>query len=132
MNQTIKTASKDNRPIGNVKLLLEDISERGINFKYILDVGANLGEWTRMTKDIFPESVIYMIEPLIEMKENLTKICEDFPGTKYFPNGAGSKIEDHVMTTWGDDLAGANCLVVENEYLKTDRQCLLILNCGLM
>jgi FkbM family methyltransferase len=119
MNQTLKQVTKDNRPIGNVKLLLEDISDRGINFKYILDVGANLGEWTRMTKEIFPESVIYMIEPLSEMAANLNSICEEFPGTKYFPNGAGSKIEDHVMTTWGDDLAGANCLVVENEYLKS-------------
>lgn len=110
---------RENRPIGNVQLLLEDILDRGVNFKYILDVGANLGEWTRMAKEVFPDSVIYMIEPLSEMESNLKKICEEFPGTKYFPNGAGSKIENHVMTTWGDDLAGANCLVVENEYLKS-------------
>jgi FkbM family methyltransferase len=119
MDQIIKPVEKENRPIGNVQLLLEDISDRGVNFKYILDVGANLGEWTRMAKEVFPDSVIYMIEPLSEMELNLKKVCEDFPGTKYFPNGAGSKIENHVMTTWGDDLAGANCLVVENEYLKS-------------
>lgn len=119
MEQNIKPVAIENRPIGNVELLLEDILSRGVNFKNILDVGANLGEWTRMAKKIFPDSVIYMIEPLSEMESNLKKICEEFPGTKYFPKGAGSKIEDHVMTTWGDDLAGANCLVVENAYLKS-------------
>lgn len=120
MDEIIKTEIvRENRPIGNVQLLLEDILDRGVNFKFILDVGANLGEWTRMAKEVFPDSIIYMIEPLSEMESNLKKICEEFPGTKYFPNGAGSKIENHVMTTWGDDLAGANCLVVENEYLKS-------------
>ncbi|MEO8210495.1 MAG: FkbM family methyltransferase [bacterium] len=120
MDETVKPiVVRENRPIGNVKLLLEDISDRGVKFKYILDVGANLGEWTRMAKEVFPESLIYMIEPLSEMESNLNKVSEDFPGTKYFPVGAGSKIENHVMTTWSNDLAGANCLVQENEYLKS-------------
>lgn len=108
-----------NLPMGNVELLLKDMAYRGIDFKYILDVGANLGEWTRMARSIFPGSTIYMIEPLTEMESNLKKICEEFPNTKYFQNGAGSKIEQHVLTTWGDDLAGANCLVPENSYIKS-------------
>ena len=119
MEQKINPVAIENRPIGNVQLLLEDILARGVKFNNILDVGANLGEWTRMARKLFPDSKIYMIEPLSEMESNLKKICEEFPGTKYFPNGAGSKIEELVMTTWGDDLAGANCLVVENAYLKS-------------
>ena len=119
MNQPIKPVARENRPIGNIKFLLEDILNRGVKIKYILDVGANLGEWTRMAKEVFPDSIFYMIEPLSEMESNLNKVCKDFPGTKYFPNGAGSKIENHVMTTWSGDLAGANCLVKENEYLKS-------------
>lgn len=119
MNQTVEPKIKANKPIGNVKLLLKDILDMGINFKYILDVGANLGEWTRMAKEIYPDSVVYMIEPLSEMESNLKKICEEFPGTKYFPNGAGSKIAEHPLTTWGDDLAGASCLNSENEYFKS-------------
>ncbi|MDQ3021253.1 MAG: FkbM family methyltransferase [Bacteroidota bacterium] len=119
MNQTSQPIIRENKPIGNIMSLLKDISERGIDFKYILDVGANLGEWARMAKEVFPDAVIYMIEPLSEMESNLKKICEEFPGSKYFPNGAGSKIEVHVLTTWGDDLAGANCLIPENEYIKS-------------
>ena len=109
----------ENRPIGDMKFLLEDISNRGVRFKYILDVGANFGNWTRMVKNVFPDSVLYMIEPLSEMESHLRKVCEDFPGTKYILKGAGSKIEEHVITTWGDNLASANCIVPENEYLKS-------------
>ncbi len=109
----------ENRPIGNVKLLLEDIRERGIDFRYILDVGANLGEWTRLAKEVYPDSVFYMIEPLSEMEANLSKICIDFPGTKYFSNAAGNKMGEHILTTWGDDLSGASCLKEENEYLMS-------------
>ncbi|MBK8551294.1 MAG: hypothetical protein IPL53_09650 [Ignavibacteria bacterium] len=45
---------------------------------------ANLGEWTRMAKGIFPDSVFYMIEPLSEMEDNLNKVCEDFPEQSIF------------------------------------------------
>ena len=119
MDQALKTEFRANSPVGNIKLLLEDIKNRGVNFGHILDVGANVGEWTRIAKQVFPESIVYMIEPLSEMQASLNKVCEDFPELKYFPKGAGNKIEDHIMTTWSEDLASATCLVAENKYLQS-------------
>jgi len=120
MSDLIKeTKQVVNMPTSNMKLLLEDILDRGVAPNYILDVGANFGNWTRMAKEVFPQSVIYMIEPLSEMETYLKKITENFPETKYFPCGAGRKNENHVITTWGDNLAEANCVVPENEYLKS-------------
>lgn len=121
MTQTLHKAG--NKPIGNVNHLLSDIKERGLNVKQILDIGANRGDWAIMAKGIFPDAEVYMIEPLSEMEESLLKICTDFSGVKYFPFAVGDKIGTHVMTTWGDNLAGANCRLEENEYLlKSNKQ----------
>lgn len=120
MNQSDGTIKLiEDKPIGNVQLFLEDILSRGLNCKYILDVGANLSEWSRMAKAVFPEAIFYLIEPLAEMELNLKQFCEDFSGSKYFLNGAGAVEEKHFLTTWGDELAGANCLVQENDYMKS-------------
>jgi FkbM family methyltransferase len=104
---------------GDLGTVLRGAKERGINCKNILDVGANKSEWSIIAKSFFPEANLYLIEPLSEMEPYLKEFCEKNPGSKYFLNGAGSKIEKHVLTTWGDDLAGANCLVKENASLKS-------------
>ncbi|MDZ4712588.1 MAG: FkbM family methyltransferase [bacterium] len=107
------------RPVGDMKLLLEDIMNRGLKLVHALDVGANLSHWSRLMKSVSPDVKIYMIEPLPEMESALKNFCKDFPDSKYFLAGAGSKIENHFITTYHDDPAGATCLVGENEYLKS-------------
>jgi FkbM family methyltransferase len=102
--------------LGNV---LRGVKERGINCKNILDVGANKADWSAIAKSFFPDANIYMIEPLSEMETHLKAFCEKHPGSNYFLNGAGSKIETHVLTTWGNDLASASCMVKENATLKS-------------
>ena len=104
---------------GDLGKVLGGVKERGINCKNILDVGANMADWSTIAKSYFPEANIYMIEPLSEMEPYLKAFCEKHPGSKYFLNGAGSKIKTHVLTNWGDDFAGANCLVKENTNLKS-------------
>lgn len=107
----------ETKPAGDVYSLLYDLKFRNLNCRIILDVGAHSSEWARITKLVFPESEMYLIEPLAEMEENLKKFCLDFPGSKYFLNGAGAK-EEILFLTAGDILEGANFLQKENEFLK--------------
>lgn len=110
-----------NKPIGEIWLLLKDLSDRGLNCKYILDVGANVSNWSRTAKSVFPNSIVYLIEPLIEMEPYLKKFCSDFPGSKYFLNGAGAKDENlHLFIS--DYLPESHILEERDELIKSTKQ----------
>jgi FkbM family methyltransferase len=107
----------DKRPVGSFKFLLEDLRNRGLNCKTILDVGANQGSWSRMAKEIYPEAKFCLIEPQIEMKEHLETFCRTFENSSYFLAGAGAQKDTLTLTIW-DDLAGSSFLPKPNENLK--------------
>lgn len=107
----------DRRPVGIFNLFLEDIKQRGLHCKSILDVGANQANWSRMAKNIFPNSSIYLIEPQVELKDKLEEFCKEYANAHYFLAGAGSKKETLTLTIW-DDLAGSSLLPTPNEDLK--------------
>ena len=113
----IKPYLFDDKPIGDIFFLLYDLKLRGFECSHILDVGAHSAVWARTAKKVFPDAVIYLIEPLKELESNLRKFTEDYPSSKYFLNGAGSKEETLYMTV-SEALEGANFLQEENIYLK--------------
>ena len=106
--------ASSSRPVGEIDMLLEDLKQRGLKCKSILDVGANLTEWSRMAKEIFPETAFYLIEPQLEMKSRLDKFVQDFPDSKYFLAGAGENPGLFTLTIW-DDLAGSSFLPPKDE-----------------
>lgn len=111
-----------NRPVGHMNTFLEDLKIRGLNCKTILDVGANRASWSRMAKKIFTDADFYLIEPQIEMEENLKAFTKDFCGSAYFLNGAGATNEILTLTIW-DDLAGSSFLPkLDERLLKNGKQ----------
>jgi len=112
----------DRRPICNFKAFLEDIKARSFSPKLILDVGANRGDWTRMTKDVFPEASFLLIEPQVEMRKSLNDLCSEFEDISWIEAGAGSKEGKLVQTIW-DDLAGSSFLPdVDENQLQAGKQ----------
>jgi FkbM family methyltransferase len=109
----------DQRPVGSFNFFLEDLKSRGWNCKTVLDVGANQGNWSRMAKEIFTDAKFYLIEPQIEMKDNLEKFCNEYKDCHYFSVGAGAKKDILTFTVW-DDLAGSSFLPKPNENLKQE------------
>jgi FkbM family methyltransferase len=105
------------RPVGSMKMLLEDLHFRGFHPQSILDVGGNRGEWSRMAKSVFTKADCFLIEPQVEMKSALDAFCEEFPGSHYFLAGAGSTPGELVLTIW-DDLAGSSLLPPESQELR--------------
>jgi FkbM family methyltransferase len=116
-SETEKELIEYNKPAGEIHKLLKYLSRTIPDVNYLLDVGAHTTEWIRNAMRHFPGSKAYLIEPLNEMEIHLKKFCEDFPGSKYFLNGAGEK-EDTLLLTLNDVLEGANFLGNENKNLQ--------------
>jgi FkbM family methyltransferase len=109
------------RPVGNFKVLLEDLRHRGLTCKTILDVGAHKTSWSRMAKEVYPEANFVLIEPQIEMKEDLERFCEEFKGSVYFLAGAGAEKGTLRLTIW-DDSYGSTFALEPDENLKKTRK----------
>ncbi|MEP7146503.1 MAG: FkbM family methyltransferase [bacterium] len=109
----------EDSPVGNIVTFLEDISKRGLQCNYILDVGAHLTYWSRTAKSVFNDSTFYLIEPLFEMENELKKFCDEFPGSKYFLNGAGPR-EETLSLTVSTYLPEANFVICPDEYDNPD------------
>jgi FkbM family methyltransferase len=106
-----------NRPVGSMEKILEDLKFRGLACNSIMDVGANRSEWSKVAKKIFPAAKFCLIEPQLEMEEDLKMFCNTTPQSTYFLAGAGSSAEKKYLTIW-DDLAGSSFLPAEDEGLK--------------
>jgi len=78
-----------NTPVGDVEYFLHDVRRRGLQCNYILDVGAYKGKFSRLAKEIFPQAVIYLVEPLDEMRTYLEEFCRKNTKSKYFDFAVG-------------------------------------------
>ncbi|HEX3007040.1 MAG TPA: FkbM family methyltransferase [Bacteroidales bacterium] len=105
------------REAGDIEKLLQNLKNRGLNCKSIMDVGANRTHWSRMAKRVYPLSRFYLIEPLKEMQEKLEAFCQEYKDSSYFLVGAGAKNEKMVFTIW-DDLDGSSFLPPPDKKLK--------------
>lgn len=104
----------DARPVGKVKMFLEDIRARGFQPRGIIDVGANRGKWTSLALSVFPRADVIMIEPLEEMKPFLERLCEKNSRVEFVQAGAGREPGTLVQTIW-DDLDGSSFLPAVSE-----------------
>jgi FkbM family methyltransferase len=57
---------------------LRALKESGFDPKAILDVGANMGDWTKEMKSIFPDARFFMLEANVQHKSSLEKIGSPF------------------------------------------------------
>ena len=111
-----KSAPLDDRPIGNMGFLLEDLKQRGLHCNSIFDVGANRTSWSTLALEVFSEAIFTLIEPQHEMIPHLQRFCEINQIHKYYLAGAAAKKGSSIITIW-DDLAGSSFLPDKNESL---------------
>ncbi|MBI3461669.1 MAG: FkbM family methyltransferase [Planctomycetes bacterium] len=52
----------------------------GFRPKLAVDVGAYHGDWTRLFKQVFPESAVVMVEAQEQKRPILESVCQSFPG----------------------------------------------------
>ena len=85
----LEITRKWNTPVGDMENFLQDVKRRGLECNYILDVGAYKGKFSQMAISVYPESAIYLVEPLKEMKLSLEGFCNRNPRSKYFDFAVG-------------------------------------------
>lgn len=61
----------------NMRLGLAATAARGFIPSTIVDVGAFEGNWSRMVKQVWPSSQLFMIEPNLEKKESLLAVTRE-------------------------------------------------------
>ncbi len=105
---------------GDMELCLKGLKNRGFNPKNILDIGANRGDWSTETALIFTEASFYLIEPQVEMSDNINNFFKSHKGT-WFLAGAGAQDGELTLTVW-DDLAGSSFMLPENEISNSGKK----------
>lgn len=64
----LRLARLGNRPDYGARVLFETLRRFGFSPKYILDIGANRGNWTRGALPYFPEAEYVLVEPQDHLK----------------------------------------------------------------
>ena len=107
----------------NMELTLRDLKQRGFSPTTTIDVGAYHGEWTKMVKNIFPETAVLMIEAQEEKAGALRNICKEFSGEVYCESAllgatAGQDVEFVQMET-GSSVFEESSPYARNRLTKT-------------
>ncbi|GAP97598.1 FkbM family methyltransferase [Leptolyngbya sp. NIES-2104] len=105
------------RPAGDMRFLLTRLQQSGLKPSWILDIGANNSQWSRIAKSVFREAHCFMIEPQSEMQSALEQFCQEFPGSQWILSGAGAEPGKLDLTVW-DDLAGSSFLPASEAELQ--------------
>lgn len=109
------------RPVGNMTCFLEDVAARGFEPHFILDVGANKGDWSRMAAAVYPNTSFLLVEPQYEMRQHLEEFCREFPRARWVEAGAGAIGGELTLTIW-DDLQGSSFLPEENSTVAAGKK----------
>jgi len=105
-----------------MRLFLEDAKKRGLECGAILDIGANMGCWTRLAAAVYPEAKFFMIEPLEEMRQSLEALCREHPGSRLFVAGAGTAPGELPLTYTVGQLSGSSFLPDANSHVPRTAQ----------
>lgn len=88
---------KNRHNIPSMEWTLLNIKNLGFDPKFVLDVGAYDGEWTRMFRDIFPSAKILMLEAQQEKAPRLKEVTDELPGTGFHIGLLGAEAGKEVV-----------------------------------
>ncbi len=97
-------------PAEAVRSFLETLKGRGFAPGHILDVGANVGLWSRAAAAVFPAAKISMFEPQQALRATLDQVARELPDASAYLVAAGAEParrllavrEDHPSSTFCD------------------------------
>jgi FkbM family methyltransferase len=116
----IQYVKNKGRTFAKMEDTLSFLHEKGFRPEYIMDVGANNGDWSRLAKKVFPDTKFILFEPQIEFEKELDDFCKLTPGSKYFLFAAGKSLEEKQFYV-NEELAGSSFFHNETESFKEKR-----------
>jgi len=81
--ERIKKWVKLSAGVPSTEAALRHLKHLGFSPATVIDVGANVGEWTRMCRRLWPTASVLMIEPLPECQAPLARLAAELPGVRY-------------------------------------------------
>ena len=75
---------------GSLEKFFTTVKKLGFQPNYIIDVGANHGEWTRKSLLYYPDATILMVEPQEHLKTNVEDLLAR-PNIQWITAGAGAE-----------------------------------------
>ena len=97
------------RPLAVTNLFYEDAAARGFRPSFVLDVGANRGDWTEMMLEIFPDARYALMEPQREMASHLDALARRHPNVSWHACAAGPEEATLELTVF-DNLNGSSLI----------------------
>jgi FkbM family methyltransferase len=89
--------------LGRLKLLKKE----KIQFNSVIDIGASNGKWSVDALNLFHNSKIIAIEPLIEREPSLKKLKNKFKNFDYVLTVAGDGTQNNIELSVTEDLDGS-------------------------
>jgi len=80
---------------------LQLMATRGFAPAEIIDAGANVGDWTRMARRVFPTAAFHMIEPQAGCAPLLESMSNDSPGIRFYRTAVTRPGRREVAMTGG-------------------------------
>jgi len=93
--ETLKRELRRSLPIPDTEACLSRMLRNGFQPKLVIDVGAYVGDWTRMCRRVFPNASILMIEPQAATQGALQQIAAEGESPFYEAQSGSS-----VLTEW--------------------------------
>lgn len=75
---------------------LNNLKLSGFRPQQVIDVGAYVGDWTRMCKRVFPQAAVLLIEAQSEKKYFLQKVCRDYSDCRYIIALVGAEEKKNI------------------------------------
>ncbi|HWB65094.1 MAG TPA: FkbM family methyltransferase [Chitinophagales bacterium] len=102
-----------NTPVGDMDALLNDVKRRGLKVTRVLDIGAYKGWFSRQVLAVYPDALLYLVEPQQEMEPYMLGFLQQHKNARYFKMAAGAAdaVKDFYIA---DDLACSGLMEVQS------------------
>jgi FkbM family methyltransferase len=108
-----KRALKWQLMIPDMGASLELMKRKGFSPRHVLDIGAYVGNWTRMCKGIWPEARVCMFEPQEDKRPGLERLVRELPGVELKTTLLGDKPD--VRVTFYKAESGSSTYMLKSE-----------------
>jgi FkbM family methyltransferase len=77
--------------------MLKGLARQGIVPRTVLDVGANIGQFSIVAANLFPKATVYAFEPHPAAIKTLTKNCARYKNARPFPVALGEQAGERAL-----------------------------------
>lgn len=102
---------------------LELLRLRGFRPRVVIDAGANVGDWTRMALDVFPEATVHLVEPQPACQPALERLARTSSSLTVHPVALTEPGRQRLAFTGGASYGGTGVHVAMSNEPDVEFEC---------